>query len=393
MSFLSIHKQFTAMVAGVAALLAAADPVRSQEIIAGEYYISTDPGTGNGTPITLPAEGLDTFTVEIPPSALALLPNGLLHVSVRFLDEDGEWSTTEARPFILNECGGVAETPLAGGEFFINEDPGYGNGIPTDAPGNGMTTHFSFALPSDILDELAPGLHWLGVRFRNEADAWSTTEARPFVLNEGAPPGNLITRIDYRWYGEDGSVASPTHSLIPGTPAGLVLINESALLAGLLPGETYQLAVEAFDNSGLRTSVEIANVLIDAEGFPLWAALANLPGNMRGPFDTNGPLNLPNLLAYAMGLDPLVATNADLPMIGSHNTEEGTVSFHYRRATDTPGTSLKPVVSTDLIEWQVADTDNLTILESQSGWELVKLVLAVPSSDQFFLRLEAAETP
>ena len=69
-------------------------------------------------------------------------------------------------------------------------------------------------------------------------------------------------------------------------------------------------------------------------GFGAWSVLSSLPADLRGPTDRNGPLAIPNLVAYAMGLDPLTATPADLPASGKESNKLS-ITFHRSRfATD-----------------------------------------------------------
>ena len=69
-------------------------------------------------------------------------------------------------------------------------------------------------------------------------------------------------------------------------------------------------------------------------GFGAWSVLSSLPADLRGPTDRNGPLAIPNLVAYAMGLDPLTATPADLPTSGKESNKLS-ITFHRSRfATD-----------------------------------------------------------
>lgn len=60
-------------------------------ITAAEYYFNTDPGTGNGTPLTVTTPGMvvnQTFTVPVPGS----LPNGQHFLAIRVRDASGNWS-------------------------------------------------------------------------------------------------------------------------------------------------------------------------------------------------------------------------------------------------------------------------------------------------------------
>jgi|GEM_PF-2644820 len=63
--------------------------------------------------------------------------------------------------------------------------------------------------------------------------------------------------------------------------------------------------------------------------FPLWAAAINLPAARRGPKDRNGPFQMENMVAYALGINPLTATPADLPYLSK--TGDSLFLYHTRK--------------------------------------------------------------
>lgn len=367
----------------------------AQFITGAEYFINNDPGVGSGTAI-VGAEGttLSNLAVSVSRAEFDALPSGLHTLSVRVKGDDEEWSPAVTRTFIKNEVGGTdSGAEIVGAEYFLNQDPGSGKGIPVanDTPGEPWVTVQQVS--STELATLGAGLHWLSFRVQDANGHWSPAISRPFIKDEiGDGPGSLVSHIEYRWH-LNGSPVSPAHTLsVPGG-LGQAQIQETAVLAGLSEGQTYQLVVRALDNSGRASPATTVEVLIGIGGFPLWETLADVPGNQRGPLDMNGPLALPNLLAYAMGLNPFTATPADLPQLGTLDAVAGTVTFRYRRATGRPGVLLKPVVSSDLKDWQDADTSNLAVLESSDDWEQIELTLTAPPKGHLFLKLLAEQAP
>jgi glycosidase len=121
-------------------------------------------------------------------------------------------------------------------------------------------------------------------------------------------------------------------------------------------------------------------------GYSEWSELESLPEDRRDPLDRNGPLDLPNLLAYAMGVNPLTATVADLPAVKSVDSAAGEVTVVYRRSTTAEGVTLELVGSTDLAAgvWEAAE-----ILGNSDGEDFVEVRVAVPPGDRYFLRLRA----
>jgi len=89
-----------------------------------EYFINTDPGKGNGTPITLNSGVANITNLNMPIGS---------KIFVRVKDNLGRWSIpmgSERKPYFTN-TGAV----LSNAEYFINTDPGQGNGTPVTVSG------------------------------------------------------------------------------------------------------------------------------------------------------------------------------------------------------------------------------------------------------------------
>jgi hypothetical protein len=127
-------------------------------------------------------------------------------------------------------------------------------------------------------------------------------------------------------------------------------------------------------------------------GFSDWSVLDSLPAERRGPLDSNGPLDLPNILAYAMGLDPLAATAADLPALKSMNFSSGTATISYRRSKNAPGVSIDILGATSLQggTWNPRTSEIKNVTDFQDH-EWVEAEVSVPPVDRYFLRLRATQ--
>ena len=111
---------------------------RNQHIVAAEYFINIDPGEDNGTPITA-NYGFWEVTVQVND---IYLPIGST-IYFRAKSSNGKWSAPRAitrKDFFTNHG-----ATLQYGEYYINTDPGRGNGTPIDFS-NG-TAEFT---PSDL---------------------------------------------------------------------------------------------------------------------------------------------------------------------------------------------------------------------------------------------------
>jgi hypothetical protein len=73
-------------------------PKSTPDIVAAEYYFDTDPGQGNGTPITIdPAAEQVELAFDIPAETIDALEVGFHKLQVRFQDSEGDWSIAFSR--------------------------------------------------------------------------------------------------------------------------------------------------------------------------------------------------------------------------------------------------------------------------------------------------------
>lgn len=90
-----------------------------------EYFFNTDPGVGNGIQLPITAVAVADINVTLD---LSSLPNGLHQVFVRAMDNAGKWSLYQTYP-IIKGPGSTQPLTVTQMEFFIDTDPGVGNGI------------------------------------------------------------------------------------------------------------------------------------------------------------------------------------------------------------------------------------------------------------------------
>jgi hypothetical protein len=149
------------------------------------WIIQSTSGTAEIHPITdleywldaLPATQLDitdgttvSFADVIP---VNLLP-GLHRFSLRYRDDRGIWSMAEARNFVLIFAVPPSGSPsnLAGAEYFINADPGPGNGVPIPLPADGAWDERNEDVAVTITG-VPIGLHLFSIRYRDDQGHWS----------------------------------------------------------------------------------------------------------------------------------------------------------------------------------------------------------------------------
>src|SRR5436190_3055976 len=207
-----------------------------------EYFFETDPGVGNGTPITN-FTAADTVHLTVNISTSKLSP-GFHLLQIRACDTTGIWGLSERRFFYNGSDSTTNTTNIVAAEYFIDADPGPGKGIATSVGTTGAVVNFTALIPTN----LAPGFHLLGIRSMDASGKWGFLETRNFYL---APPPepNLpqITAAEY-FYDNDPGVGNGTTLTVTGgdviTPSLMIPV-PAAMSAG-----NHWLAIRVRDQSG-----------------------------------------------------------------------------------------------------------------------------------------------
>lgn len=155
-------------------------------LTAAEYFIDTDPGVGQATPISgVTSSETANLAFEIP---LSTLVAGFHNLYIRFRNADGNWGISESRLFyILPAMTPQTVLQMVGAEYFIDSDPGMGQSIPltiANPTDQLMAQEYAIMIPT-----LAYGLHYLYIRMKDQNNNWGFAERREFYIN--APTCNL----------------------------------------------------------------------------------------------------------------------------------------------------------------------------------------------------------
>jgi hypothetical protein len=156
-----------------------------EQITEAEYFWNTDPGFGNGTSIALSAFVVeDDFEISA-----AGLPNGVHLLYIRVKDANGLWSLSKEHVVQVGSQGNVPAL-LVLGEYFLDDDPGEGQGTPIPmGPALLVDDQFDLTMPA----VLAAGPHWLYVRVMNEFGYWSEPVGRQINVCSITIPNVSIT--------------------------------------------------------------------------------------------------------------------------------------------------------------------------------------------------------
>jgi gliding motility-associated-like protein len=203
-----------------------------------EYFINTDPGQGNGTPISVSTGATLNFVFNVPTTSLAA---GFHFLAIRVRDINGRWSQFEGRGFFITSS--ATNVPnIAAAEYFYDTDPGNGAGIPIAVP-SGATINFTVPLP---VGGLAPGFHFLGVRVKESGGRWGIFEGRGFYVSGSITNAPAIAGAEY-FYDTDPGAGNGTALTIP--PGDISNFNVDLPLGGLAPGFHF-LTIRIKDSAG-----------------------------------------------------------------------------------------------------------------------------------------------
>ncbi|MGN6211238.1 CARDB domain-containing protein [Parafilimonas sp.] len=160
-----------------------APPAAAQNIVAAEYFIDTDPGFGKGTAITItPGLNIASFNTTVNTTGLG---NGVHRLYLRTKNAVGKWSLVNYSSFIVNSDPSYPTAPAAAkniiaAEYFIDIDPGFGNGTAiTVTPG----LNISNMSASINTTGLSNGVHRLYMRTLNAEGRWSLTGFNRFEVS------------------------------------------------------------------------------------------------------------------------------------------------------------------------------------------------------------------
>lgn len=141
----------------------------AQSLVGAEYYFDSDPGVGNGTPLSITTGDSIDETHPIDMSGLGV---GFHNIFVRVRDDLGRWSLVRRHLFYIYDETytdlSVTQPDLTGFEYFFDMDMGVGTGtwVPS-AAGSTLTEAVDFST-----DGLGAGFHQLFVRARDASGRW-----------------------------------------------------------------------------------------------------------------------------------------------------------------------------------------------------------------------------
>ena len=223
-----------------------------------EYFIDTDPGIGSGT--SIPVTSSTDATVNNYSVNLSAITSGAHRIYFRTRDTKGAWSFTNVKTFFklfpaaIIPANTVA-TNITKAEYFIDTDPGFGNGKPIAITSS--TDVSASNVPID-LSGLSNGVHRIYFRTQDANGSWSETNLQTFnilMANVVIPPNPVaanITKLEY-FFDTDPGFGNGKTITIPST-TDLSNYTFAADLTGLKNDTTHTLYIRTFDNWSLTNT-------------------------------------------------------------------------------------------------------------------------------------------
>ena len=247
------------------------------DIVAAEYFFDTDPGFGNGVSVAVAADTITSTTFDIDISGLE---PGFHKAYFRTKSENGVWSLSYFRNvFVMDVTNADTISDIVTMEYFIDSDPGFGNGVAVALTADTVTS-VSFTIDVSTLDY---GFHKVYFRVKDEAGKWSLSVLRTIfkVTNETAPEMPDIIAMEY-FIDTDPGFGNGTN--VPLTSDSLIETTFDVDIAGVSSGEHY-LYVRVMDENDSWSLISVS---------PFEISEVELTALLEGPYngsDMNTALN------------------------------------------------------------------------------------------------------
>lgn len=233
-------------------------------LTAAEYFFNTDPGPGNGTPISItPGTTLDLNNINIPSTGL---PIGWHTLCIRTRDANNVWGFYECRRIYIRED--VVIDPIVPPaditqlEFFYNTDNGPGTGTPISIT-SGLNID---VVNTNLANALPLGWHTVHVRAQNSY-GWGYYESRKiFVRDIPEPcctPPSPIVELEWFVDADPGAGLSTTKKTISPSLTNIDLVDEP-LDVGTQSLGAHKIFVRAKNAVGEWSMSETANFTVIA---------------------------------------------------------------------------------------------------------------------------------
>lgn len=256
-------------------------PAAPLNVVQAEYFVDTDPGFGNGTPISITA-GVDINNIPEAINTGSLIA-GVHRLYIRTLKAEGAWAVTSIRSFIVDFDPAYPTAPAAPlnvvqAEYFIDTDPGFGNGIAIVLTPGVDIANIPVAVNTG---SLIAGGHRLYIRTLNTEGKWSITSIRSFLVDfdpayPTSPAAALnVVQAEYFVDTDPGFGSGNPITITPGVDINNVSadINTASLLQGI-----HRLYIRTLNAEGEWAITSTRSFIVNED--PFYPPAPAAPGNI-----------------------------------------------------------------------------------------------------------------
>ncbi len=182
-------------------------------IVKAEYVLDNDPGLGQGVNIPIQTITGDSYKYHAIVD-INSLNAGIHRLLVRAKNTAGKWTLTSQSLFIKIAIEPVLPN-IVKAEYFLDNDPGYGNGTNIPLQSGGSSTQ-SLSFTKDI-SNLSEGFHHIFIRVKDAKGCWTITQNRAFFKAQTESGNPNIVAAEYFIDTDPGLGFGTTIPVSPGT--------------------------------------------------------------------------------------------------------------------------------------------------------------------------------
>ncbi|MBL0356814.1 MAG: hypothetical protein IPP72_07915 [Chitinophagaceae bacterium] len=291
-----------------------------------EWFLDTDPGYGNATPITIStAQDLPNLAINID---LTSLNQGVHIVGIRSRDANGAWSLDNKWLFLkpYPNTGAVPQPNINRVEWFLDTDPGYGNATPISIVAGQDLQNLAVNIDLAALNQ---GVHIVGIRSRDANGAWSIDNKWIFLkpyTGISATPQPKVTRVEYFIDTDPGYGRGTPVTITSATDIASLIFDADI---STVPNGAHKLGIRSLDENGawsLDNEVDFTGGTLNSNAYQ-WV------GNVSAAWNTAAN--------WSSGIVPTAANNVVIPANRPFNpTVANGIIANCKSITVSPGASV-----------------------------------------------------
>ncbi|HMC01928.1 MAG TPA: T9SS type A sorting domain-containing protein [Flavobacteriaceae bacterium] len=312
------------------------------QIDMAEYFIDTDPGIENGTPITINSPGFsvsESFSIDTTP-----LSNGIHTLFVRTRETNGVWSLYFKQTFLVHDFTNlIVPTQINAAEYFIDDIGNTHFPIPIT---NGFNLSETFSVDTTPLSN---GIHTLYVRTRDEDLRWSLYFKQTFLVHDftdSTTPSQIIA-AEYFFDTDPGTDNGTDIAITPGFS-----VSESLAIPAALSDGIHTLYIRTKDDDDRWSLYFKQTFLVHTFTPPVQTQI----NKAEYFFDTDPGVNMGEELTITPGFS--LNENIGIP---TGSLAEGTHYLHIRTRDEDGNWSLYEVIEFEVTE-ALGIEDNILLL-------------------------------